>query len=240
MHTWEDGTRLTPSLLLTRMFATDRHDDTLAAVGVKKVALVSLAVVAFLVVLIYGFNEVTGRNLNRVYQEFSRNLPGEEERKRFPTVAEYAKNAIPLAYKMLGAYRTGSDDAASMSYRTLARPERGLMRKKVVADRIPSTPIELKSGYFPAQPYGSAKFTVYVITYDRDKMLRSVVNHYGKSQLVDRIVISWNNIGRKPPKAESFDVPCPLHVSSRFNWFCHLSRTLTQVPCPDFFALFLN
>ena len=163
--------------------------------------------------VVYFFNEVTGRNLHRVYKEFSGVLQGAEERRRFPTVEDYAKNAIPLAYKMIGAYRTGSDDSSSHSYRTMARPERGLMRRRTVANRIPSSPIELKPGYFPAQPYGSAKFTVYIITYDRDKTLRYIIRHYGKSHLVDRIIISWNNIGRKPPAADSFDVDCPIHVS---------------------------
>ena len=199
--------------------------------------MVGLAVVMILVVIMYTFNEFTGRNLSRVYQEFSRNLPGEEERRRFPSIAEYSKNAIPLAYKMLGAYRSGSDDTSSISYRTLAKPDRGLMRRRTVVDRIPASTIQLKPGYFQAQPYGAAKFTVYVITYDRDKMLHIVVNHYGKSQLVDRIVISWNNIGRKPPTADSFDVDCPVHVSFQAGPI-HLYPWRLRLTNPPIFSYF--
>lgn len=50
-------------------------------------------------------------------------------------------------------------------------------------------PIQLK--------FGAHKYTVYIITFDRDEMLKRVVTEYAKSALVDKIIVSWNNLDRK-------------------------------------------
>jgi hypothetical protein len=46
------------------------------------------------------------------------------------------------------------------------------------------------------------KFTVIMQTYDRDEILVQLVNHYAKSALIDRFVIVWNDINRKPDFAD--------------------------------------
>jgi hypothetical protein len=56
------------------------------------------------------------------------------------------------------------------------------------------------------------KFTLYMITYDRDELMLKLVQHYSKSNLVDKIVISWNNIDRKPPSPDVFNSEKPVYI----------------------------
>jgi glucuronyl/N-acetylglucosaminyl transferase EXT2 len=44
-----------------------------------------------------------------------------------------------------------------------------------------------------------SKFTIIMQTYDRDLLLQRLINHYATCPMVDRFVIVWNDIKRKPP-----------------------------------------
>jgi hypothetical protein len=47
---------------------------------------------------------------------------------------------------------------------------------------------------------------------DRDELARRVVKHYSRSPKVDRIILSWNNLGRAPPDVEWFESNVPLFI----------------------------
>ena len=43
------------------------------------------------------------------------------------------------------------------------------------------------------------KFTVVMLTHNRDQILRKVLQWYGRMSRIDRIILYWNNPGRPPP-----------------------------------------
>eukprot|EP00003_Mantamonas_plastica_P022404 TRINITY_DN379_c0_g2_i1.p1 TRINITY_DN379_c0_g2~~TRINITY_DN379_c0_g2_i1.p1 ORF type:complete len:357 (-),score=73.81 TRINITY_DN379_c0_g2_i1:32-1102(-) len=49
------------------------------------------------------------------------------------------------------------------------------------------------------------KFTVFILNYDRDALAKRLVKHYAKSERVDRILLSWNNLERTPPSPSYFE-----------------------------------
>jgi hypothetical protein len=59
----------------------------------------------------------------------------------------------------------------------------------------------------------SEKFTVYLNTFDRDVLLKKCVEHYGRlPHIVDKIIISWNNIDRDPPETSYFKSQVPIVI----------------------------
>eukprot|EP00948_MAST-09A_sp_MAST-9A-sp1_P000764 g764.t1 len=64
---------------------------------------------------------------------------------------------------------------------------------------------KLMKTFFPHRGHDSSMYTVYIITFDRDKLVKRIIEHYAKSNLVDAIVVSWNNIDRDPPAIDSFE-----------------------------------
>ena len=63
----------------------------------------------------------------------------------------------------------------------------------------------------PPPSRDNAKFTVYMNTFDRDSLLKRCIEHYGRiPHLIDKIIVSWNNINRDPPKPSQFNIPIEL------------------------------
>ena len=56
------------------------------------------------------------------------------------------------------------------------------------------------------------KYTVYIMTYDRDELLKRVLKNYAQSVFVKSIIISWNNLQRVPPDLSDFADGKELHV----------------------------
>jgi hypothetical protein len=58
----------------------------------------------------------------------------------------------------------------------------------------------------PQRSNNERKFTVYMNTFDRDKLLNRCIKHYNQfPHLIDRIIISWNNLNREPPNVEQYN-----------------------------------
>eukprot|EP00948_MAST-09A_sp_MAST-9A-sp1_P002164 g2164.t1 len=58
----------------------------------------------------------------------------------------------------------------------------------------------------PADPlHDMDRFTVVISTFDRDVLAKRCVEHYAKSKLVSKIILSWNNVNRQPPSTDDFN-----------------------------------
>ena len=56
------------------------------------------------------------------------------------------------------------------------------------------------TGYHvPDSPLVEDKFTLVMLTHDRDEILRNVLHWYGNMTKIDRIILYWNNPGRSAP-----------------------------------------
>ncbi len=67
-------------------------------------------------------------------------------------------------------------------------------------NEIPDSQHMDSTGYYvPDSPVVQDKFTLVMLTHDRDEILRNVLQWYDTMTKIDRIILYWNNPGRAAP-----------------------------------------
>ena len=121
--------------------------------------------------------------------------------------AEQMHGSHNTAFRATDSRRTSSTGNHSSAHGLLVD-----MCKNDKENEIPDSLHMNSTGYrVPDYPLVNGdKFTIIILTHDRDKILRQVLAWYGKMAKVDRIIVYWNNPERTPP---NFSQELRLNVS---------------------------